>query len=144
MRESRLALLLKLCKPTLLRTFVHCNTGKISTELVLSEEHIGQSGRHYRIEQVLRKDTFPIRCVCLAMWVTLITSCCDLPAYYFYSSGDHKYVLKYIHEVNFKYLQDINNRLRGGADHVRLVEDIIPEKSIFVFRYFADHLLHVV
>jgi hypothetical protein len=78
------------------------------------------------------------------MWVTLIASCCDLPAYYFYSSGDHKYVLNYIHEVNFKDLQDINNRLRGGADHVRLVEDTIPKKSIYIFRYFANHLLHVI
>lgn len=52
--------------------------------------------------------------------------------------------MKYIHTVNFEDLQNINNRLRGGgASHVRLAQDTIPEKSMFVFEYFADHLLHL-
>ncbi|KAF2176604.1 kinase-like protein [Zopfia rhizophila CBS 207.26] len=91
-----------------------------------SKEHIGQSGRHYSIERVLQEETFPLRRVYLA------------------TAGDQKFILKYIHEVNFKDLQDINNRLRGGANHVRLVEDTILEKSMFVFQYFADHLLRLV
>ncbi|OJD11577.1 hypothetical protein AJ78_07679 [Emergomyces pasteurianus Ep9510] len=52
-------------------------------------------------------------------------------------------VLKYIHTVNFGDLQETNNRLRGGANHVRLVQDTIPEKSMFVFEYYADHLLNL-
>lgn len=41
-------------------------------------------------------------------------------------------------------LQGINNcLLRSGANHVRLAQDTIPEKSMFVFEYFADHLLHL-
>ncbi|RDK43510.1 hypothetical protein M752DRAFT_283201 [Aspergillus phoenicis ATCC 13157] len=41
------------------------------------------------------------------------------------------------------YLQDINNRLRNNASHVRLPQDIIPDKSMFVFEYFTGHLLHL-
>jgi tRNA A-37 threonylcarbamoyl transferase component Bud32 len=52
-------------------------------------------------------------------------------------------MLKYIHETNFTDLQDIDNRLRGKASYVRLVKDTIPEKSMFVFRYFKGHLLRL-
>ena len=76
--------------------------------------------------------------------MTLITSFYDSPAYCFLSAGDQKFILKYIHEVNFKDLQDINNRLHGCAKHVRLVEDTIHERSMFVFHYFDDHLLRLV
>lgn len=51
--------------------------------------------------------------------------------------------MKYIHAVNFEDLQDINNRLRNNASHVRLPQDIIPDKSMFVFEYFTGHLLHL-
>lgn len=64
--------------------------------------------------------------------------------YYSHSSGNHKYILKYIPKANFTDLHDINNRLHGIANHVRLVEDTVPDKSVFVFQYFADHLLHFV
>lgn len=52
-------------------------------------------------------------------------------------------MLKYIHPVNFEDLQDINRRLHGGTSHVRLTQDTIPEKSMFVFEYFADNLPHI-
>ncbi|EDN11104.1 predicted protein [Histoplasma mississippiense (nom. inval.)] len=35
-------------------------------------------------------------------------------------------------------------RLRGSAYHVRLCQDTIPKKSMFVFEYLADHVLHLV
>ncbi|GCB26354.1 2-hydroxyacid dehydrogenase homolog [Aspergillus awamori] len=59
------------------------------------------------------------------------------------SAGDKRFILKYIHAVNFEDLQDINNRLRNNASHVRLPQDIIPDKSMFVFEYFTGHLLHL-
>ncbi|QSS60257.1 hypothetical protein I7I51_05054 [Histoplasma capsulatum] len=97
----------------------------MSTALADSGGYIGQSGHSYRIERVLQEETSPPRRVCLA------------------TAGDRKFILKYIHTVNFGDLQEINNRLRGGADHVRLVQDTIPEKSMFVFEYYADHLLNI-
>lgn len=54
------------CPLALSRTLVHCDTSKMSTDLALSEVHIGQSGRHYRIERILRRETSPMLCVCLA------------------------------------------------------------------------------
>lgn len=61
----------------------------------------------------------------------------------FHSANNQKFILKYIHEVNYDDLQDINNKLRDGGDHVRLAQDTIPEQSMFVFEYFTDHLLHL-
>ncbi|PTU22458.1 hypothetical protein P175DRAFT_0430559 [Aspergillus ochraceoroseus IBT 24754] len=86
---------------------------------------IGQSGRSYNVERVLQEETDPPRQVYVA------------------TADNRAFVLKYIHAVNFDYLEAINSRLRGYASHVRLVEDTIPEKSMFVFEYFADHLLHL-
>ncbi|KAL9087402.1 MAG: hypothetical protein Q9165_006699 [Trypethelium subeluteriae] len=101
-----------------------------------SKEYIGQSGRHYSIKQILQEESYPSRCVCLATPVTLDPLTL---------AGEQKFVLKHIHEVNFKDLQDINDMLqRGGASNVYLVEDTIPEESMFVFQYFADHLLRFV
>ncbi|PYI06709.1 kinase-like protein [Aspergillus sclerotiicarbonarius CBS 121057] len=104
----------------------------MSTSPGNTERYVGQSGRHYKIERVFQEETDPPRQVYLAMQVDP-----DVLA------GDQKYILKYIHKVNFEYLQDINDRLRHRASHVRLVQDIIPDKSMFVFEYLADHLLHL-
>jgi serine/threonine protein kinase len=112
--------------------------------LVDSKEYIGQSGCHYSIERVLQEETFPVRRVYFATQVNLMMPRFDLPAYCFLSASNQKFILKYVHEVNFKDLQDINNRLRGCANYVRLVNDIIPEKSMFVFQYFSDHLLRLI
>ncbi|PYI08835.1 kinase-like protein [Aspergillus sclerotiicarbonarius CBS 121057] len=89
------------------------------------EVYTGQSGCKYRVERVLQEETSPPRQVYLA------------------GSGDRKFILKYIHAVNYHYLEDINNRLRNSAEHVRLTQDRIPEKSMFVFEYLKDHLLHL-
>ncbi|KAH8425609.1 uncharacterized protein LDX57_003358 [Aspergillus melleus] len=85
---------------------------------------IGQTGRKYNIERVLREETCP-------------------PHHVYVATADNQtFVLKHIHAVNFDDLEAINNRLRSYASHIRLSEDTIPERSMFVFRYFADHLLH--
>ena len=52
-------------------------------------------------------------------------------------------MLKYIHEVNFEDLRDLDKKLRGATNHVRVIEDIILDKSMFVFRYFSDNLLRL-
>ncbi|ODH53694.1 hypothetical protein GX48_00112 [Paracoccidioides brasiliensis] len=97
----------------------------MSTALADSGEYVGQSGHSYRIERVLQEEKFHPRRVCLA------------------TAGDRKFILKYIHTVNYEDLQEIYNRLRGDANHVRLVQDTIPEKSMFVFEYYTDHLLNL-
>lgn len=50
--------------------------------------------------------------------------------------------MKYIHPVNFEDLEDVNNKLRGSS-HVRLPQDTVPKKSMFVFEYLADNLLRL-
>lgn len=64
-----------------------------------------------------------------------------LTCLYCFSADGHKFILKYIHPVNFEDLQEVNNRLRGNASHVRLAVDTIPDKSMFVFEHFTGHLL---
>lgn len=64
-----------------------------------------------------------------------------LTCLYSFSADGHKFILKYIHPVNFEDLQEVNNRLRGNASHVRLSMDTIPDKSMFVFDHFTGHLL---
>ncbi|PWY96582.1 kinase-like protein [Aspergillus sclerotioniger CBS 115572] len=85
--------------------------------------YTGQSGRKYEVGRVLQEEASPIRQVYLA------------------NSGDQNFILKYIHPVNYQDLEDINSKLRNSAKHVRLSQDTIPEKSMFVFDYFKDHLL---
>ncbi|KAJ9375779.1 hypothetical protein DTO063F5_9176 [Paecilomyces variotii] len=114
------------CKFTLPKTLQQRRVNTTSTTPVNSQEYIGQSGRTYKIEGVLRKETSPLLQV--------------YPA----NDGNQKFILKYIQPANLTDLQGINNRLlRSGASHVRLAQDTVPEKSIFVFEYFADHLLHL-
>ncbi|RAL06639.1 putative calcium/calmodulin dependent protein kinase [Aspergillus homomorphus CBS 101889] len=86
---------------------------------------IGQSGCRYNIERVLQEETCPPRHVYVA------------------TAKNQSFILKYIHGINYDDLEAINDRLRAHASHVRLPQDTIPEKSMFVFKYFADHLLHL-
>ncbi|KAK2854399.1 hypothetical protein FQN49_005130 [Arthroderma sp. PD_2] len=96
----------------------------MSTAPVDSGDYVGKSGRNYKIERTLQEETFPPRRVCLA------------------TAADEKFILKYIHTVNFEDLRDLNHKLLG-ANHVRLPQDILPEKSMFVFEYFVGHLLRL-
>ncbi|CRL24102.1 Serine/threonine-protein kinase, Ulk1/Ulk2 [Penicillium camemberti] len=93
----------------------HRTTSTISRNPLLSTQHTGLSGRTYTIEHVLQEEVSPPRQVYRAS--------------------------TYIHPVNFEDLQEVNNRLRGNASHVRLAVDTIPDKSMFVFEHFTDHLL---
>lgn len=104
--------------------------------------YIGQSGCQYSIDRVLQEETSPLRLVYLATQVNTIKSD-NSRAHCFLSTSNQKFILKYVHEVNLTDLQEINSRLRGGASHVRLVKDTIPDKSMFVFEYFDDHLLRL-
>jgi len=128
--------------PAIVPATLHRNTSTMSYAPGDLKEYIGQSGCHYSIERVLQEETSPLRRVYLATQVNLITLY-NLRAYCFLSANNQNFILKYIHEVNLTDLQDINNRLRGSANHVRLVKDAIPEKSMFVFQYFDDHLLRL-
>ncbi|PWY66378.1 calcium/calmodulin dependent protein kinase [Aspergillus sclerotioniger CBS 115572] len=94
---------------------LHRRARTMSTSAVNTEGHVGQSGSQYKIERVFQEETDPPRQVYLA------------------TAGDRKFILKYIHTVNFEYLQDINNRLHNRASHVLNV----------LFEYLADHLLHL-
>lgn len=132
------------CKSTLPKTTLQQRrVNTMSTTPVNPQGYIGQSGRNYKIEGVLRKETSPLLQVYLARWVGANYSS-QLPTKCFLSDGNQKFILKYIQPANLTDLQGINNRLlRSGASHVRLAQDTIPERSIFVFEYFADHLLHL-
>ncbi|KUL81690.1 hypothetical protein ZTR_09993 [Talaromyces verruculosus] len=101
-------------------------TSTMSNLSRVSKEYVGKSGRAYKIEKVLQEEEeFPPRRVYLA------------------TANNHKFILKYIHEINYDDLQHINNKLRDGGGHVRLAQDTVPEQSMFVFEYFTDHLLHL-
>ncbi|OAL73020.1 serine/threonine protein kinase [Trichophyton violaceum] len=102
----------------------HHQTRSISTAPINSGEYIGESGRSYKIEKTLQEETFPPRRVCLA------------------NAANDKFILKYIHPVNFSDLRELNRKLRD-VSHVRLPQDILPEKSMFVFEYFTGHLLQL-
>ncbi|EEH16178.1 serine/threonine protein kinase [Paracoccidioides brasiliensis Pb03] len=106
----------------------------MSTALADSGEYIGQSGHSYRIERVLQEEKFHPRRVCLATVMYSRLPQCWRPKVH---------IEVYIHTVNYEDLQEIYNRLRGDANHVRLVQDTIPEKSMFVFEYYTDHLLNL-
>ncbi|KAI3085200.1 hypothetical protein CBS147339_1450 [Penicillium roqueforti] len=85
--------------------------------------YTGLSGRTYTIEHVLQEEVSPPRQVYRA------------------SADGQNFILKYIHPIDFEDLQEVNNRLRGNASHVRLTVDTIPNKSMFVFETFTGHLL---
>jgi hypothetical protein len=106
---------------------------------VHAKKHTGQSGHCYVVEDVLQEEDFLRRLVYLAMQGTqrIFHKICFQ---HFISAGGHNFILKYVPEGSFEYHQDVNNRLRGGANHFRLVEDIIPEISTFVFPV-TGHLL---
>lgn len=50
------------------------------------------------------------------------------------------FVLKEVSQSNFKYVLEMYRDLHDCA-YLRLLQDTIPERLIFVFHYFTDHLL---
>ena len=53
--------------------------------------------------------------------------------------GTKKFVVKTI-LADFKYYQDMQRAL-GTSRHLRLLQDTIPDRSMFVYEYLKDHLL---
>ena len=54
-------------------------------------------------------------------------------------SGNQKFVVKNI-LADYKYYQDMQQAL-GSSRYLRLMQDAIPERSMFVYKYLKDHLL---
>ncbi|KAL9625998.1 MAG: hypothetical protein Q9204_007667 [Flavoplaca sp. TL-2023a] len=86
-----------------------------------NEKLVGQSCRHYLIERVLQSKEFPRSYVYLTTW------------------GNQKFVVKNI-LADFEYYQDMQRAL-DGSRYLRLLQDTIPCKSMFVYKYYKDHLL---
>ena len=53
--------------------------------------------------------------------------------------GNQKFVVKNI-LADFKYYLDMQRAL-GGSRYLRLLQDTIPDRSMFVYKYLKDHLL---
>ncbi|KAI9678155.1 MAG: hypothetical protein M1817_006100 [Caeruleum heppii] len=85
-------------------------------------ELLGRSGCPYIIERVLQEKQNPRRRVYLA------------------TAGHKKFILKDVSQCGFKYFQDMYRDLRG-CPHLRLLQDVIPDQSIFVYKYFTDDLM---
>ena len=54
-------------------------------------------------------------------------------------SGNQKFVAKNV-LADFKYYQDMQRAL-GTSRYLRLLQDTIPDRSMFVYEYLKDHLL---
>jgi hypothetical protein len=94
------------------------------------------------VEQVLQEKGNPPRHVYLARYGTCIEK-----AFFSFnllttpkSAGNKKFIVKNVPSAQFEYIQGIYSRLSKNQ-YLRLSEDAVPEHSMFVYRYFADHLL---
>ncbi|KAL9119080.1 MAG: hypothetical protein Q9187_004366 [Circinaria calcarea] len=85
-------------------------------------ELVGKSGRRYLIERVLQEKVIPPHRVYLA------------------NAGNQKFILKDVSQSDFEYYQDMYHSLRS-CPYLRLLQDTVPEQSMFVYNYFTDHLL---
>ncbi|KAL9135478.1 MAG: hypothetical protein Q9175_003330 [Cornicularia normoerica] len=85
-------------------------------------EVVGHSGCRYLIQRVLQEKGPPTRRVYLA------------------TAGKQNFVLKEVSQPDFKYFLDMYRGLRSCA-YLRLLQDTIPEQSMFVYQYFTDDLL---
>ncbi|PGG96315.1 CMGC protein kinase [Blastomyces parvus] len=83
----------------------------------------GHSGRHYLIERVLqKKENSPL-------------------GVYLANCGNEKFVLKSV--PDFAYLRDIYSKV-NNCPHLRLPLDMIPSRSMYIYKYFSDDLLSLV
>ncbi|KAL8967275.1 MAG: hypothetical protein Q9197_005516 [Variospora fuerteventurae] len=89
--------------------------------ILTNEKLVGQSGQHYLIERILQSKEFPPSNVYL-------TTC-----------GNQKFVVKNI-LAEYKYYQDMQRALHGSR-YLRLLQDTIPDRSMFVYKYLNNHLL---
>ncbi|ORY18338.1 kinase-like domain-containing protein [Clohesyomyces aquaticus] len=80
------------------------------------------SGRRYLVERILQERPGPLGRVYLA-------------------SGDsQQYVLKSVMQNDFTYFQYLYKDLQSSP-YVRVADGAIPDKSMFAYKYFKDHLL---
>ncbi|KAF2815025.1 kinase-like protein [Mytilinidion resinicola] len=88
---------------------------------------VGQSGRRYVVERILQEKPMPL----------------DLGRVYLATSADQKYVLKSVQPKSFQYFQNMLDDIRTSpySHYVRVSDDSIPDKSMFVDKYLKDHLL---
>lgn len=105
----------------------------------------GHSGRHYAIERVLqKKDNSPLgvyvakyassrgHCSRPMSWLlTFVSRSC--------ATANEKVILKDV--PDFKYLQDIYGKIDTGSHHLRLPQDTIPDRSMYVYKFFTDDFL---
>ncbi|KAH7363707.1 kinase-like domain-containing protein [Pyrenochaeta sp. MPI-SDFR-AT-0127] len=86
---------------------------------------LGQSGRRYIVERILQ----------------------DKPGnqgrVYLATSEGQKYILKSVAPHDFKYFEDMFSDLRSSP-YIRVSNDAVPDKSVFVYKYLRDHLLSFV
>ncbi|KJF60499.1 serine/threonine protein kinase [Coccidioides immitis RS] len=83
----------------------------------------GQSGRHYLIKKVLQEKELTRLRVYLAV------------------SDEQQFVLKEVFQNDFHYYRNMHKDL--GSPYLRTLSDTIPEESLFVYKYFTDHLLRM-
>ncbi|MCJ1382836.1 hypothetical protein MMC17_005949 [Xylographa soralifera] len=86
-----------------------------------NEQLVGQSGRHYLIERVLQSKEVPPSHVYL-------TTC-----------EKQSFVVKTV-LAEFQYYHDMQRAL-SPSRYLRLLQDTIPNRSMFVYKYLNDHLL---
>ncbi|KAL9097946.1 MAG: hypothetical protein Q9163_006298 [Psora crenata] len=86
-----------------------------------NEKLVGHSGRHYLIERILQSKEVPSSHVYLATY------------------GKQKFVAKTV-LADFQYYRDMQRELYASR-YLRLFQDTIPDRSMFVYKYLKDHLL---
>ncbi|KAH8695890.1 kinase-like domain-containing protein [Phaeosphaeriaceae sp. PMI808] len=90
----------------------------------IQESYTGQSGIQYTAQEVLQEEETPPRRVCSG-----------------HDNAGRKYILKYIPEGNYPYLEkEIYSRLRGDVKNVRVIENAIPGKSIYFLGLIQQNL----
>ncbi|EFE29951.1 uncharacterized protein ARB_03292 [Trichophyton benhamiae CBS 112371] len=105
-------------------------------------ELIGQSGRHYTIERVLQaKENSPLN-VYLAkcVHVSKHPSFREANSCLFDRSEKEDFVLKNV--PDFEYLQKVYQKV-DGCSYLRLPQDSMAERSMFVYRYLTADFLNL-
>lgn len=106
-----------------------------------NEKLVGQSGRHYLIERVLQSKGVPPSHVYLTTCVSKgsVAGMSRLTDDFCARCGNQKFVVKNI-LADLKYYQDMQQAL-GDSLYLRLLQDTIFDRSMFVYKYLNDHLL---
>lgn len=125
---------------SVLRCYSSANPKQPSPKMAQPNSLKGQSGRIYTIEEVLQKKEFPPSHVYLATYESPITLKCIPADPRAHSAEGQKFVLKRVSKTSFIDYQDIYRSLHD-CPNLRVSCDTIPDRSIFVYKHFSDHLL---